>query len=49
MNLEDKKYSRFALVQEMMQTADTVSRFDPSCSTAAAEALKASRRMYMTG
>lgn len=49
MNLNDKKYSGFALVQEMMQTLDTVRAFDPSCTSEVAGAVKASGRMFMTG
>jgi glucosamine--fructose-6-phosphate aminotransferase (isomerizing) len=49
MNLKDRKYSRYKLVQEMMQTPDVIRRFDPQAAQAFLPALKASRRLFLTG
>ena len=49
MNLKDGKYSRYKLVQEMMQTPEVIRRFDPQAARAFLPALKASRRLFLTG
>ena len=32
MNLKENKYSQYALVQEMMDTVETVKNFNPECT-----------------
>jgi glucosamine--fructose-6-phosphate aminotransferase (isomerizing) len=49
MNLQDGKYARYKLVREMMQTPDVIRRFDPQAAQAFLPALKASRRLFLTG
>jgi glucosamine--fructose-6-phosphate aminotransferase (isomerizing) len=49
MNLKDGKYSRYKLVQEMMQTPDIIRRFDPQAARAFLPALRASGRLFLTG
>lgn len=49
MNLKDECYSRYALVQEMMGTVDTVKKFDPSVTKNIADVLRQSQRLYLTG
>jgi len=49
MNLKDANYSRYKLVQEMMQTPEVIRRFDPTAAQAFVPALKASGRLFLTG
>ena len=49
MNLTDKKYADYALVQEMMGTIDTVRKFDPTVTKKLADEVKKSQRLYLTG
>ena len=49
MNLTDKKYSQYALVQEMMDTVETVKKFDPACTKQIAEQVKKAGKAYFTG
>jgi glucosamine--fructose-6-phosphate aminotransferase (isomerizing) len=49
MNLTNKKYADYALVQEMMGTIDTVRKFDPSVTKNIAETVKKTQRLYLTG
>jgi glucosamine--fructose-6-phosphate aminotransferase (isomerizing) len=49
MNLKEGKYSRYKLVQEMMQTPDVIRRFDPKPARAFVPALKTSGRLFLTG
>jgi glucosamine--fructose-6-phosphate aminotransferase (isomerizing) len=49
MNLNNTKFSRYKLVQEMMQTPDIIRRFDPQAAQAFVPALKASGRLFLTG
>lgn len=49
MNLENEKYSRYYLVQEMMGTVPTVRKFDPQCSAHVADSLRRTGRMFFTG
>ena len=49
MNLKNADYSRYKLVQEMMQTPDIIRRFDPTAAQAFLPALKASGRLFLTG
>lgn len=49
MNLKDECYSKYALVQEMMGTIDTVRKFDPSVTKNIADVVAQSQRLYLTG
>lgn len=49
MNLKDECYSKYALVQEMMGTVETVRKFDPSVTRGIADVLRQSQRLYLTG
>ena len=49
MNLKDDVYSRYKLVQEMMQTPDIIRRFDPKAAHSFVPALKNCGRLFMTG
>lgn len=49
MNLEDKKYSKFYLVQEMMGTVDAIRKFDPECSAAVADAAARCGKLMLSG
>ena len=32
MNLKDQNYAQYALVREMMDTIETIRKFDPDCT-----------------
>lgn len=49
MNLKEEKYSRYALVREMLETADVIRRFDPECAAPWAQALAEANRLFFTG
>ncbi len=49
MNLEQKKYARFALVREMMEVIGLVQEFDPARSAGVAEAIRKAGRLLLTG
>ncbi|MBO7593709.1 MAG: hypothetical protein J6T12_01975, partial [Salinivirgaceae bacterium] len=49
MNLKDECYSKYALVQEMMGTVETVRKFDPSVTRGIADVLRQSQRLYLAG
>jgi glucosamine--fructose-6-phosphate aminotransferase (isomerizing) len=49
MNLNETKYSRFALVREMMETPGIVGSFDPLASTRFVNAVKSKKGLFMTG
>ena len=49
MNLKDTKYSRFALVREMMATPDIVRRFDPKAAEPFLADIRKRRRLFLTG
>ncbi|MHC5154638.1 MAG: hypothetical protein ACYSO3_00630 [Planctomycetota bacterium] len=49
MNLTDKKYSGYALVQEMMDTVGVVKNFDPTQTAAIAPKIQSVGRLLMTG
>jgi glucosamine--fructose-6-phosphate aminotransferase (isomerizing) len=49
MNLKDQDYSRYKLVQEMMQTPGIVRRFDSRAAEPFLPALEASGRLFLTG
>lgn len=49
MNLTDSKYGKFALVKEMLETAEVIRNFDFSQAAAAAAMVKESGRIFLTG
>lgn len=49
MNLTDSRYSKYALVREMMDTIDTVKGFDPDQTKQVAEEIKSAGRLMLTG
>ncbi len=49
MNLTDIKYSKYKLVQEMMQTIDVVKNFDPNLTGAVAKTIKSKGKLFLTG
>jgi len=49
MNLKDKKYSRFHLVREMMQTPEIIRRFDPGAVEPFVAAVRQAGRLFLTG
>lgn len=49
MNLSEEKYSKFALVREMMETPDLIRRFDPGCSGRFTEAINKKKGLFLTG
>ena len=49
MNLKDNKYAQYYLVKEMMDTVETVRKFDPACSKGVADAVKESGKLMFSG
>lgn len=49
MNLKDQKYAQYALVQEMMDTVETVKKFNPSCTAEIASLVRKAGNVYFTG
>lgn len=49
MNLSEAKYAKYALVQEMMQTVDTVKKFNPDQTKAVAEIIRRTGKLFLTG
>jgi glucosamine--fructose-6-phosphate aminotransferase (isomerizing) len=49
MNLTEKKYSKFALVREMMETPGIIRSFDPSVSQKFVKAVKSKKGLFLTG
>lgn len=49
MNLTDPRYSRYALVQEMMQTIDVVKKFDPDLTKTVAGKIRTAGKLFFTG
>ncbi len=49
MNLKDSKYSKYALVQEMMQTVEVVTKFNPNQTSKVAEEIKSIGRLFLAG
>lgn len=49
MNLSDKKYNRFALVREMMETPGVISVFDPGCVSPFIQEVKKKKGLFLTG
>lgn len=49
MNLHDERYSRFALVHEMLETPDIVGGFDFQAAGEAARVVRETGRLFLTG
>ena len=49
MNNKDNKYSRFALVREMLETSEVVRKFDPTCSLEMAAGCRSKNGLFLTG
>jgi len=49
MNLNNPKYSKFALVREMLETTEVVRKFDPAIATAYAEKALSKKGLFLTG
>lgn len=49
MNLKDPDYSKFALVQEMMQTVEVAQNFDPNQTEDLAGEIKSAGKLLLTG
>lgn len=49
MNLKDLKYSKYALVQEMMETIEVVKKFNPAQTKGVADEIKSAGRLLLTG
>lgn len=49
MNLREERYSRFALVREMMETPEIIGRFDPSVAAEACGYVQETKRLFLTG
>lgn len=49
MNLKDAKYQGIALVEEMLETADVIRKFDPECAAPFADSLAQAQGLFFTG
>jgi glucosamine--fructose-6-phosphate aminotransferase (isomerizing) len=49
MNLKDPKYSKYALVQEMMQTVEVIKKFNTNQTRDIAEEIKSAGKILLTG
>ncbi len=49
MNLNDVKYNQFALVREMLETADVIEKFDFSQTAETARMIQETGRVFLTG
>lgn len=49
MNLKDHNYSKYALVQEMMQSIETVKKFNPQLTRKVADEIKSAGKLFLTG
>lgn len=49
MNIIDPYYSKYALVQEMMETSEIVRKFNPNSTKAVSEKIKNTGRLFLTG
>lgn len=49
MNLKNQKYAQYALVREMMDTVETVKKFDPSCTAQIAGMVSKAGNVFFTG
>ena len=49
MNLQDEKYSKYALVREMMETAEIIRTFNPNVTERFLKTIKSQKGMFLTG
>lgn len=49
MNLQEKKYSKFALIKEMLQTSEVVRKFDHQAAYRFVKAIKSKKAIFFTG
>ena len=49
MNLQEVKYSKYALVQEMLDTIDVVNNFNPEQTKEIADKIKSTGKLFLTG
>ncbi len=49
MNLTNEKYAKFALVREMLETAEVAKKFDPAVATSFAEMALKKKGLFLTG
>lgn len=49
MNLKEEKYSKYALVREMMETPEIIRLFDPEAAAKFAPAIKKCKGLFLTG
>jgi glutamine---fructose-6-phosphate transaminase (isomerizing) len=49
MNLQDPRYSRFALVKEMLQTSELIGAFDFQAARDTAEVIRDTSKLFLTG
>ena len=49
MNMKEIRYSKYALVREMMDTVDVVRNFNPDQTRSVAEKIKSRGRLLLTG
>lgn len=49
MNLQNKKYSKFLLIQEMMDTIGVAKRFQPNQTSQVAQKIRSIGRLFLTG
>ncbi|HNX67369.1 MAG TPA: SIS domain-containing protein [Bacteroidales bacterium] len=49
MNHKDTRYTRYALIKEMLETPDVMRNFDPACVLPFCEEVKKSRGLFLTG
>ncbi|NSW93768.1 MAG: sugar isomerase, partial [Bacteroidales bacterium] len=49
MNLREEKYSKFALVKEMMETPGIMKSFNPKVSEKFVKAIKEKKGLFLTG
>jgi len=49
MNLSEEKYSKYALVREMMETPEIVNSFRPEAAARFADTVKKHKGLFLTG
>ncbi len=49
MNLKEEKYSKYALVREMLETASIIASFNPASGAEFAEAVSSTKGLFLTG
>src|SRR5512133_3046771 len=49
MNLKEEKYSKYALVREMMETPGIVNSFDPEATASFIQGIRRTRGLFLTG